>query len=231
MNKFYLLIIGVWSLCQNSTSFRFSPGTQVHTEKLPFCQQHSQRTCCNISHSLQIFRRISRPLMNPPLYTDYQGYSARCLTVMQDILCSECDGDVGEGHKSGICQNLCDSLYESCKDDYFEAGMTESGIEFCSGGSWICYPLTSFVDNGKDFCERLGFEVKKKNCFDGISAASVKGKAPAENQEKGDAIGTYILIAGCAIFMISFIIIAFKLGKRQKVDIRRKRLEALIKNQ
>lgn len=132
----------------------------------------------------------------------------------------------GEGIKSGLCLNLCENLYESCKGDLFEAGIVDSGIEYCTGSSLMCYKLDSFVSSGQEFCKRLGYEVKKKNCFDGVSAARIRGKARSSKSEGSDSNLIYLCVL-LGIMLLILIVIVYR-RKSQSIDIRQKRIDALI---
>ena len=93
---FYLL--GLVSLsnsqCVNTTNNKHSETTFIHQASLPFCSQHSSRTCCNEASSLSIYRRLYKALHDPPFFENYDGYSTDCLMYSQQALCYECDGDM-----------------------------------------------------------------------------------------------------------------------------------------
>ena len=39
--------------------------------------------------------------------------------ALQDLLCYDCDGDVGLGVKKGLCQNYCANIYNQCREAMF----------------------------------------------------------------------------------------------------------------
>ena len=43
----------------------------------------------------------------------------KCLDVLNRLFCYDCDGDVGQGLRNGLCSNVCDQIYQNCKEDYF----------------------------------------------------------------------------------------------------------------
>lgn len=91
---FLLAMSSSTSICINTTNSIHLSAAYLHQAKLPFCSEHSSRTCCDQSASLSIYKKLHKSLQDPPFFEDYEGYSSPCLSYSQKGLCSECDGDM-----------------------------------------------------------------------------------------------------------------------------------------
>lgn len=82
------------AICINTTNIKHTSERPIRTSSLPFCSEHSSRTCCDTSSSLNIYKRFYRTIQDPPIYDNYEGYSSSCMANLQKALCYECDGDM-----------------------------------------------------------------------------------------------------------------------------------------
>ena len=56
------------------------------------------------------------------LKTNAAGYellSEKCLNAYKEIICYDCDADVAQGIRKGLCPQICEGLYNACIDDHF----------------------------------------------------------------------------------------------------------------
>jgi hypothetical protein len=98
-------------------------------------------------------------------------------------------------------------------------------LELCSSKSLVCAKLKDSKATAKDFCESMGYAVRKEQCYTGIPAATLRGaaftKGDAESKGWGWELTTLAALAGIALF--------FTLKGRLHrvgVDIREARLKA-----
>jgi hypothetical protein len=52
------------------------------------------------------------------------------LNAYKEIICYDCDSDVGQGIRRGLCPHICEGLYQACIDDYFK--FNKDKMDFCS---------------------------------------------------------------------------------------------------
>ena len=81
--------------CKPINTFKFERNPPKK-QYLPFCKQYNDKTCCNPSHSLQIFQQ-TRPLLRN------EQVSQECKQLTMDIICSSCNPQIGTHHLNGIC--------------------------------------------------------------------------------------------------------------------------------
>lgn len=125
------------------------------------------------------------------------------------VSCSSCDPDVGTHKVKGVCEDLCNTWYESCRDGMYTS--TKAYLAPCYHTSLVCFKLKEAVQSGREFCEQSGFTVVSSRsssfpfthllssheiphdtapstCFDGTSTrytggSSFRTKAASHHQE------------------------------------------------
>mmetsp|Transcript_6424 Transcript_6424/g.11178 ORF Transcript_6424/g.11178 Transcript_6424/m.11178 type:complete len:120 (+) Transcript_6424:4243-4602(+) len=75
---------------------------------------------------------------------------------------------------------MCENWYSACADDWFESSL--GSLDFCSGSSLLCSPLSLHNLSPRQFCEAMQVPVKDSDCYAGVPAALIKGKAPLPEQ-------------------------------------------------
>ncbi|KAK6588129.1 multi-pass transmembrane [Cryptosporidium xiaoi] len=158
------------------------------------CKEHERRTCCNKNHSEAISKLFG-------ILGTKTSLSSDCHYYYQKLICSYCDGEVGNGNKLSqrspiICSDYCEYWYYSCKADYFDNShnsyvFNNEEIPFirfsfapCSDHSVTCSPLHLITADPVEFCQLNGFAVNSDTvhsdeynheCFNGVTSASFFG--------------------------------------------------------
>ncbi|KAM3136320.1 hypothetical protein pb186bvf_011619 [Paramecium bursaria] len=148
-----------------------------------FCDEYSKRTCCSEKNFNDLKMKLFRD------YSMAQSVSQQCQQVYQHIVCAECDGDIGQGVRRGLCPRVCQRLYDSCKDDLFQYDDNAHKLRFCQKNDAICSYLKVIESNPERFCQDLGFPQNENDqlenwidnrfhnvqqdplCFDGIPSS------------------------------------------------------------
>jgi len=70
------------------------------------------------------------------------GLGATCQTQMHKALCATCDGEIGTGQATGMCNSFCGDLLEACKDEFMDltslSMKSGESIPFCRAESLMC---------------------------------------------------------------------------------------------
>lgn len=131
-----------------------------------------------------------------------------CFQKFSEIICSECDGDVGAGLRKGLCSQTCSSLYSACWNDYFAQDQRMGNLRFCQKSDLVCSPLKFLTQNSDQFCKEIGFEVNpntdledvidkllinatdiQPSCWDGTPSALYLGPAARQIDASGNKEG------------------------------------------
>ncbi|KRX03188.1 hypothetical protein PPERSA_07016 [Pseudocohnilembus persalinus] len=146
--------------CKGSSPFFNIKYGQQNPKQLKnqiFCNEVSQRTCCNN----QNFEALKQAwyMFNYNL----NEVSSQCQIQFNEIICSECDADIGTQLRKGICQNICDNFYNNCVNDLFK--MEENRVKYCNQNDMICSPLKSIFTDSTSFCDNIGFKVNQNSDY------------------------------------------------------------------
>mmetsp|Transcript_26983 Transcript_26983/g.48780 ORF Transcript_26983/g.48780 Transcript_26983/m.48780 type:complete len:284 (+) Transcript_26983:46-897(+) len=179
--------------CSKALGFNETSGPKDRSKQdLLFCSEHHKRTCCERNHSRQVLGSWA------PFSHDK---STRCATMSRLALCSFCDADVGSGIKAAaniivLCPSFCKRWFEACAEDFFAPGSSSGSMQPCGPGSLVCSPLTEITEDPAAFCAGVaGFSVAETEedadglCYDGVPAASSKGKGPRAFWERPKPAG------------------------------------------
>eukprot|EP00347_Sterkiella_histriomuscorum_P011777 403371133 len=160
--------------------------------ELTFCYDHAGRTCCAQNDTQRIKGKVGHTKVKTEV-------SDQCISATAKALCSYCDGDIGLGKSSGVCQNYCENWYQQCKNDYFDPYLiqTASGggetLPFCLKDSLICSQVSDIVDHDSiKFCNVMGVKVhddrdyNSASCFEGQTSASKYGNLKRKRNPNDD---------------------------------------------
>lgn len=169
--------------CSKVLGFNETSGPKDRSNQdLQFCTEHHKRTCCERNHTRQVLATFGAHTFER---------SARCSQMSRLALCSLCDGDVGSGQKASgnlilLCPSFCSRWFNACIEDFFAPDGTSAGrLQACTPSSLACSPLGEIVQDAASFCRVIGdFAVADVEddalspCYDGVPAASSRGKGP-----------------------------------------------------
>ena len=110
-----------------------------------------------------------------------------CQIMVNEIHCSVCDGEIGLHKRRGICPDLCDQWYRSCKYDMVT--YSNKSVDFVlkdqnkdMKNETFHLVLLQNITTPEEFCTAMGYEVNhnirgytKPNvpyCYDGIPTAN-----------------------------------------------------------
>ena len=138
------------------------------------CEEHAANTCCVLKDINRIIARL-----NFIQKQEQYNWSEPCLQTTRDMLCTNCDGDIGIGKRRGVCLDLCQNWYQVCKFDYFcdtlDDWSVKGSLDFCTDIEINeSKQLRSIVGDGGGelFCKRMGFTVgEHPTCYNGIPKA------------------------------------------------------------
>jgi hypothetical protein len=100
--------------------------------------------------------------------------SPRCQETFTKLVCYDCDGDVGQRTRKGLCPSLCSELFKSCYHDTFSFEEKSQRFRFCrqvptftqfTQNDMMCSELRYIFKDGVSFCRGLGFEVNENTDF------------------------------------------------------------------
>mmetsp|Transcript_12048 Transcript_12048/g.25908 ORF Transcript_12048/g.25908 Transcript_12048/m.25908 type:complete len:225 (-) Transcript_12048:4215-4889(-) len=97
------------------------------------------------------------------------GFSDRCASMFETVLCMECDPFVGTGNIDKICRNTCDMWYDACKEEFFAAQLEagEDSLKPCTDDALVCSPLSYILKSGAEMCTEFGLAIGDDLCYDG----------------------------------------------------------------
>jgi hypothetical protein len=158
MREFLLFFFSLLSICINSITcnqaichsinaqYNFAPIPPAPNNQLSLCKEYSSSTCCTAAHTQEIMKQIY------PYFDPHNEINDSCKQLTAAIYCSICSPSLGTGLTQGICENSCNSWYNSCSNVLFNEEMQP-----CNHNSLICSPLHNIVKNGNQFCSIMGF--------------------------------------------------------------------------
>ena len=87
-----------------SDEFEFSEHAYPKNKQHLFdmCEEHAANTCCAMRDIDRIIARL-----NFIKRQEHFSWSEQCLQETRDMLCTNCDGDIGTGRRYGVCADLC----------------------------------------------------------------------------------------------------------------------------
>ncbi|CAD7964147.1 unnamed protein product [Amoebophrya sp. A25] len=163
-----------------TAELQFTPGEAAMDVKLDYCVEHAQYTCCRRPHANRVKSKMNEHAVS-------MMRSGQCATMTRQMLCSQCDGDIGTGLLSAggvmhICPVLCDAWFSSCKDEFW---LSRGGGELVPCNNDVgCRPLHELAGDSQDFCENAfskfhAIEVANPAdepdlCYDGVPASRTK---------------------------------------------------------
>jgi hypothetical protein len=102
-------------------------------------------------------------------------------------------------------------------------------IEFCNGNSFICFKLNGIVQNGTEFCERMGIEVRENECYRGVAAAQIKGPVKAAVDEEGISMKYLLPVISALAGLGLSLVLSRHMLKAKPVDVRQARINRFAK--
>jgi hypothetical protein len=141
-------------ICDSLQGHRFNavpPAKKNSYNPLSFCQGYWKNTCCNKSHTDVLLRKDR--------IVAAAKFSANCRHYSEMMQCSSCHPGVGTGAIKHICNSTCNSWYHACNEEFFASSSSVGGVLTpCLEHHMICSRLDTFVNNGPEFCQAMGFE-------------------------------------------------------------------------
>lgn len=121
---------------------------------------------------------------------------------------------------------MCEEWYSECRLDMFTPGVVDKSLEVCDASSLLCYRLKDVWNTPEEFCNSMGFAVRDMECFDGVPAASRKGKVISKEKRDMSIVIYLICAAGITVAVVITSMVCSNRKERVK-DIRKLRLKAL----
>jgi len=104
---------------------------------------------------------------------DQETVTPRCLDAWTKLDCALCDPKVGT-YAHGpppIAAKLCNSVYDSCKEEFFAAELSGYPVP-CGSKHTVCSKMGEWYEDGPHLCRAVGFEpvdVCTGSCSDGVT--------------------------------------------------------------